>query len=94
LKWIKVNGKYIEPENIEDIREAKRNNKPIPKPVYKRKLNLYEEFNKLWLKEVYRVMKPGAYLIAFSGTRTYHRLVSAAEDVGFRIRDMIEWEYG
>lgn len=39
--------------------------------------------------EVLRVLKPGAYLIAFSGTRTYHRMVTAIEDAGFDIRDRV-----
>jgi DNA modification methylase len=43
---------------------------------------------------VYRVMKPGAHLLAFSGTRTYHRMVCAIEDAGFEIRDCIQWVYG
>jgi site-specific DNA-methyltransferase (adenine-specific) len=43
---------------------------------------------------VYRVLKPGAILLAFGGTRTYHRLACAIEDAGFEIRDMIEWVYG
>lgn len=41
-----------------------------------------------------RVLKPGGHLLAFSGTRTYHRMVVAIEDAGFEIRDMIEWVYG
>ena len=45
-------------------------------------------------KHVYRVMKPGAHLIAFGGTRTYHRLATAIEDAGFEIRDAIMWHYG
>lgn len=45
-------------------------------------------------REVYRVLKPGGYVIAFSGTRTYHRLAVAIEDAGFEIRDMISWLYG
>lgn len=45
-------------------------------------------------REVLRVLKPGAYLIAFGGTRTYHRLACAVEDAGFEIRDMIAWLYG
>jgi len=43
---------------------------------------------------VYRVLKPGALLLAFGGTRTYHRMVCAIEDAGFEIRDMVEWVYG
>jgi len=44
--------------------------------------------------EVYRVLKPGAHLIAFGGTRTYHRMASAIEGVGFEIRDQIGWAFG
>lgn len=47
----------------------------------------------LW-KECLRVLKPGGHLLAFSGTRTYHRMASAIEDAGFEVRDMIEWVYG
>lgn len=44
--------------------------------------------------EVVRVLKPGAHVVAFSGTRTYHRLACAIEDAGFEIRDMVSWLYG
>jgi DNA modification methylase len=47
----------------------------------------------LWA-EVFRVLKPGAHLVAFSGTRTYHRMVCAIEDAGFEIRDQIGWCFG
>jgi site-specific DNA-methyltransferase (adenine-specific) len=47
----------------------------------------------LW-QEVYRVLKPGAHLVAFSGTRTYHRMACAIEDAGFEIRDQIGWLFG
>jgi DNA modification methylase len=44
----------------------------------------------LW-SECLRVLKPGGYLLAFSGSRTYHRMVVAIEDSGFEIRDMVSW---
>lgn len=44
--------------------------------------------------EALRVAKPGAHLLAFGGTRTYHRLVCAIEDAGWEIRDTIAWVYG
>ena len=47
----------------------------------------------LW-REVLRVCKPGAALIAFSGTRTYHRAVVQIEDAGWEPRDCIAWMYG
>jgi DNA modification methylase len=43
---------------------------------------------------VLRVLKPGGHLLAFSGTRTYHRMACAIEDAGFEIRDQIGWAYG
>jgi site-specific DNA-methyltransferase (adenine-specific) len=47
----------------------------------------------LW-QECLRVLKPGGHLLAFGGTRTYHRMAVAIEDAGFEIRDSIHWIYG
>lgn len=44
--------------------------------------------------EALRVLKPGGHVLAFGGTRTYHRLVCAIEDAGFEIRDSIGWLFG
>jgi hypothetical protein len=44
--------------------------------------------------EAFRVLKPGGHLLAFGGTRTYHRMACAIEDAGFEIRDSIHWVYG
>jgi len=46
----------------------------------------------LW-SQALRVLKPGGHLLAFGGSRTYHRLASAVEDAGFEIRDQIMWIY-
>jgi len=46
----------------------------------------------LW-RECLRVLKPGGHLLAFGGTRTYHRMACAIEDAGFEVRDMLEWVY-
>ena len=51
-------------------------------------------FNVEVWKEALRVLKPGGHLIAFSGSRTYHRMAVAIEDAGFEIRDQIMWIYG
>ena len=45
-------------------------------------------------RAVARVCKPGALLLAFGGTRTYHRLTCAIEDAGWEIRDCLMWLYG
>lgn len=47
----------------------------------------------LW-REVFRVLKPGAFLLSFGGSRTYHRMACAIEDAGFEVRDQIMWIYG
>ena len=51
-------------------------------------------FNIAVWQECMRVLKPGGHLLAFSGSRTYHRMAVAIEDAGFEIRDQIMWLYG
>ena len=45
-------------------------------------------------RAVFRVLKPGAHLLAFGGARTAHRMTCAIEDAGFEIRDTLCWLYG
>ena len=45
-------------------------------------------------RQCWRVLKPGGHLVAFGGTRTYHRMTVAIEDAGFEIRDSLHWIYG
>ena len=47
----------------------------------------------MW-EQALRVLKPGGYLLAFGGSRTYHRMACAIEDAGLEIRDQIMWIYG
>ena len=51
-------------------------------------------FDPEFWKECLRVLKPGGHLLAFGGTRTYHRLACSIEDAGFEVRDMVQWLYG
>ena len=51
-------------------------------------------FQKETWKQCYEVLKPGGYLLAFGGSRTFHRIACAIEDAGFEIRDTIMWLYG
>ena len=53
-----------------------------------------QDWHGAWAREAFRVLKPGGHLLAFGGTRTYHRLACAVEDAGFEIRDTICWLYG
>jgi len=45
-------------------------------------------------QECLRVLKPGGHILAFGGSRTWHRLAVAVEDAGFELRDSIAWLYG
>lgn len=51
-------------------------------------------FSEDFWRECLRVLKPGGQVVAFSGTRTYHRMAVAIEDAGFEIRDQLGWLYG
>ena len=53
-----------------------------------------QDWHHRWATEALRVLKPGGHLLAFGGTRTYHRLACAIEDAGFEIRDTLCWLYG
>ena len=52
-----------------------------------------EQWHHAWATAALRVAKPGAYLLAFGGTRTVHRMTCALEDAGWVIRDMLVWAY-
>ncbi len=54
---------------------------------------LMQEWHARWAEAAYRVAKPSAYLLAFGGTRTVHRMTVALEDAGWIIRDMLVWGY-
>lgn len=54
----------------------------------------FQQWCEQWATECLRVLKPGGYLVAFGGSRTWHRLAAAIEDSGFEIRDSIAWLYG
>lgn len=53
-----------------------------------------QDWHANWTAECLRVLKPGGHLLAFGGSRTWHRLACAVEDAGFEIRDSIAWLYG
>lgn len=56
--------------------------------------HVMQEWCEAWARECLRVLKPGGHLLAFSGSRTYHRMACAIEDAGFEIRDQIMYVYG
>lgn len=46
------------------------------------------------VKEIFRVLKPGAYILCFGGTRTYHRIATLIEMAGFEVKNVVLWLYG
>lgn len=54
----------------------------------------FQDWCQEWGAEAREVLKPGGHLLAFGGTRTFHRLASGLEDAGFEVRDCIAWMYG
>ena len=55
---------------------------------------IMQAWHEQWAVQALRVLKPGGYLLAFGGTRTYHRLACAVEDAGFELRDTKAWLHG
>lgn len=53
----------------------------------------YQAWCEAWAAAALRVAKPGAHMLVFGGTRTYHRLVAGIEDAGWEIRDCLVWAY-
>jgi site-specific DNA-methyltransferase (adenine-specific) len=79
-KWIEAEG---------DTLAARRRNAPVYGPV----TPAMQRWHQTWAQAAYRVAKPSAYLLAFGGTRTVHRMTCALEDAGWIIRDMLVWGY-
>ncbi|EJZ84904.1 hypothetical protein HMPREF9241_01680 [Schaalia turicensis ACS-279-V-Col4] len=53
----------------------------------------FQDWCRMWAVECLRVLKPGGHMLAFGGTRTWHRLACGVEDAGFELRDQIAWLY-
>ena len=51
-------------------------------------------FNPETWEKCFKALKPGGYLLAFGGSRTFHRIACAIEDAGFELRDTIMYLYG
>jgi len=90
----KKNDNWDSRNKKDKSKSMNRENAPISQsPTYEAGLP-YQQFILQWAKEVLRVAKPGAMLLAFGGTRTWHRLACGLEDAGWEIRDTLMWLYG
>ncbi len=56
-------------------------------------MRAFQHWCEQWAAECLRVLRPGGHMLAFGGTRTWHRLACAVEDAGFEVRDSIAWLY-
>jgi DNA modification methylase len=57
-------------------------------------LRSFQEWTERWAREVFRVLKPGAYIVVCCAPRSYHRMACGIEDAGFVIRDKFSWLFG
>lgn len=54
----------------------------------------FQRWTERWAREVYRVLKPGAYIVVCGAPRSHHRMMAGLEDAGFEIRDCLAWLFG
>jgi DNA modification methylase len=57
-------------------------------------MRAFQSWVEQWARECLRILKPGGHMLAFGGSRTWHRLAAGVEDAGFELRDNIAWLYG
>jgi len=74
-------------------KDTKWKDKPRFSTLTRESMLAAQEWHGRWAEAAYRVAKPSAYLLAFGGTRTVHRMTVALEDAGWIIRDMLVWGY-
>lgn len=54
----------------------------------------FQAFTARWAAEVFRVLKPGGYIVSCGAPRSYHRMTCGLEDAGFVVRDSLVWIFG
>ena len=57
-------------------------------------LRAMQQWHTDWLRECFRVLVPGGRILAFGGSRVYHRMAAAFDDVGFMNIGVEAWAYG
>lgn len=60
----------------------------------KRHLHKLAHIYASWGKAILPLLHPGALVLMFGGTRTWHRLATGMEDAGFEMWDTLMWLYG
>jgi len=94
-KWDTFKPDYINKQfKNRGHKNPKRQGRSMYAGEYNFSLEANTEFQKWftrWAKECLRIAKPGAFMLVFGGTRTFHRLTCAIEDAGWQIRDSISY---
>jgi DNA modification methylase len=84
--------------NLKNVCGRKRSPAQSPSQVeydYSAKgLREFQVWCEQWGREVFRVLKPGGYILSCGAPRAYHRMASGLEDAGFEIRDCLAWLFG
>lgn len=109
-EWDRLTGYFAGADNFKGLNLPRQRRRNVRCPECKRlaydhepcecggivrqRGNEMRGWHQRWVAEVFRVLKPGAYLVAFSGSRTYHHLAGGIESAGFEIRDSLCWLYG
>lgn len=98
-KWDKFGKGGMKPATIARQKKQEKRNEPFGRSgkaaaPSRGEKQAFKAFMRNVADQAIRVLKPGAYALAFGGTRTYHWLVDAWEDSGFEIRDCLMWVYG
>lgn len=95
--WDRLGDKSANYTDLNKLHESQDKfpmNKFRGRPIRETGGKQQQEWHYVWAREALRVVKPGGFLLAFGGSKTYHRMVCAIEDAGWEIRDCIMWVYG
>ncbi len=90
-EWDTFNKKYWDKSGTSTVG---LDNVPRFSSLTNKDLFNFQKWTKNWAKEALRIAKPGATMLVFGGTRTWHRLACAIEDAGWIIKDTLMWIYG
>lgn len=86
-------GKSWDKLEAQDSESSEESGDPESQPDTEQ-LHAHQDWHRQWLRLAFRALQPGGLIKAFGGTRTFHRLAQAMEDVGFEVQGVEAWCYG
>ena len=66
---------------------------PVGMKFDRKQSESFQKFIEPVAEELFRIVKPGGFVLMFSAPRLYHRMAVAVENSGFEIRDQYAWRY-